>query len=58
MEQVEQMDLDGEHTRQLVEKFVRPLLAKGADTIVLGCTHYPLLLGLFEEVAGKTGGHH
>ena len=53
VEQVEQMDLDSEKTRQQVEKFVRPLLAKGADTIVLGCTHYPLLLDVFKDVAGK-----
>ena len=27
-----------------------PLLAEGADTIVLGCTHYPFLRPLIEEI--------
>ena len=31
---------------------MRPLLAQGADTLVLGCTHYPFLRGLIERVAG------
>ena len=53
VEQVEKADLSGEKTRQLVEKFVHPLIARGADTIVLGCTHYPLLLDLFKDAAGK-----
>ena len=53
VEQVEQMDLNSEKTRHLVEAFVGPLLEKGADAIVLGCTHYPLLLDLFKEIAGK-----
>jgi glutamate racemase len=31
---------------------VRPLLEKGADTLVLGCTHYPFVRDAIEQVAG------
>jgi glutamate racemase len=51
-EQVEAGDLSGPKTRSLVEQFVRPLVEQGADTIVLGCTHYPFLRPLIQEAAG------
>jgi glutamate racemase len=52
VEQVEQMDLTGRKTRQLLENYVSALLDHGADTIVLGCTHYPFLTPLIQEIAG------
>lgn len=52
VERIEAGDLDGSATRALVERYVHPLLARGADTIVLGCTHYPFLRPLIEEIAG------
>jgi glutamate racemase len=51
-EQVERGDLDSPATRALVEQYVRPLVAKGADTIVLGCTHYAFLAPVIRAVAG------
>ncbi len=51
-EQVERAELGGVRTEALVERFVRPLLNQGADTLVLGCTHYPFLRPLIERVAG------
>jgi glutamate racemase len=41
-------------TRSLVERYVKPLLDNGADTIVLGCTHYPFLSSVIQDVAGST----
>ena len=38
--------------RRAVERKVRPLVAAGADHIVLGCTHFPHLKALIEAVAG------
>jgi glutamate racemase len=32
---------------------LKPLLGAGADTIVLGCTHYPFVRPLIEEIVGK-----
>jgi len=52
VEQVEQGDLTGPHTRRLLAGFVRPLLDEGADTLVLGCTHYPFLEQQLRELAG------
>jgi glutamate racemase len=52
VERVEACDLQGPHTRALVERYVRPLVERGADTLVLGCTHYPFLTPLIEEIAG------
>ena len=43
VEQIEAGEFDSDATRQLIRQFTRPLLTAGADTIVLGCTHYPLI---------------
>ncbi|MBC8101579.1 MAG: glutamate racemase [Cytophagales bacterium] len=51
-EAVEEGRADTPETRALVEKYVLPLLAQGADTLVLGCTHYPVLRPLIAAVAG------
>jgi glutamate racemase len=39
-------------TEQVAERYLRPLLAEGIDTLVLGCTHYPLLAAVLSRVAG------
>jgi len=53
VEQVELADLTGEQTRALVQQYVSSLVDQGADTLVLGCTHYPFLKPLIEEIAGE-----
>jgi glutamate racemase len=40
-------------TRLLAEEYLRPLVAKGIDTLVLGCTHYPLLTSVIADVCGS-----
>ncbi|PIV07296.1 MAG: glutamate racemase [Syntrophobacterales bacterium CG_4_8_14_3_um_filter_58_8] len=52
VEQVEAGELDGEKARALTAKYLLPLLERGADTIILGCTHYPFLAPLIREIAG------
>lgn len=52
VERVEQGDLNGPQTRALVERYTSPLLAQGADVLVLGCTHYPFLRPLIAQVVG------
>lgn len=52
VERVEAGDFDGPVTRGLIREFTAPLLARGVDTIVLGCTHYPFLTGAIREVVG------
>jgi glutamate racemase len=53
VELVETGDLDGIETRKLAAKYLGQLLSRGADTVVLGCTHYPFLLPLFQQISGK-----
>ena len=52
VELVESMDLHSSHTSEVVERSLTPLLEQGADTIVLGCTHYPFLIPVMQEIAG------
>lgn len=52
VERIEAGDLAGPQTRRLLEGFVAPLLEAGADTLVLGCTHYPFLAPLLRELVG------
>lgn len=52
VERVEQGDLNGSATRELIARYTAPLLARGADTLILGCTHYPFLAPLITEVVG------
>ncbi len=52
VECVERGDLDGQEPRRLVTQYTEPLLRAGADTLVLGCTHYPFLRPLIAEIVG------
>ena len=53
VEQVERGDLNGARTRELIVRYTTPLLERGADTLILGCTHYPFLAPLITEVVGN-----
>ena len=53
VERIEAGDLDGEETRAIVQRGLEPLLAQQVDTLVLGCTHYPFVIPLIQELAGK-----
>ncbi|MGH2356963.1 MAG: glutamate racemase [Candidatus Limnocylindria bacterium] len=46
--------VDGPQAEQAVRGYLEPLLAgdPAIDTLLLGCTHYPLLRGVIERVAG------
>ncbi|HEX9458489.1 MAG TPA: glutamate racemase [Thermoanaerobaculia bacterium] len=39
--------------REVAEIYLEPLLDAGIDTLVLGCTHYPILRGTIEQVVGE-----
>jgi glutamate racemase len=49
---VEEGWLDHPVTRLTAQEYLRPVMAEKVDTLVLGCTHYPLLKPLHQEVAG------
>lgn len=40
-------------TTKVAEKYLGPLRSKGIDTLILGCTHYPLLKAKIQEVMGR-----
>lgn len=50
---VESGKLDDGDTRQAVREYIGPLLDKGIDTLVLGCTHYPFLTPVITEFVGN-----
>lgn len=51
-DQVEKGELQSAETALLLRRYVEPLITQGADTLVLGCTHYPFVLPLIEEIVG------
>ncbi len=52
VELVEKGELTGPHAEEVVSRSLTPLLEAGADTIVLGCTHYPFLLDTLQKISG------
>lgn len=54
VETVEAGILDGEQVEKLIHDCIDPMLAEGADHIVLGCTHYPFLQPVIERIAGPS----
>ncbi len=53
VELVESACLEGPRAEAVVRESVRPLVDAGADTIVLGCTHYPFLSDTIAKVASE-----
>ena len=51
--QIEAGRLDSPETRRILEEALHPMLERGIDTIVLGCTHYPFVIPLIQEIAGE-----
>jgi glutamate racemase len=47
---VEEGILDGEIPRLALKMYLEPLAEKGIDTLILGCTHYPLLSPFIKEL--------
>jgi glutamate racemase len=52
VEFVERGETSGPAITAIAEEYLRPLLDQGIDTLVLGCTHYPLLTGVISYVMG------
>ena len=43
----------GEETTEAVREYAAPLKQAGVDTVILGCTHYPLIRPIFQRVFGR-----
>ncbi|PZG52135.1 glutamate racemase [Spongiactinospora gelatinilytica] len=52
VEFVERGETMSDRLIEVVRGYLRPILADGCDTLILGCTHYPLLTGAIAYVAG------
>lgn len=50
--QIEAGELDTPRTRLILEDALMPMLEQGIDTVVLGCTHYPFVIPLIQQIAG------
>ncbi len=50
VERIEAGDLSSPELRSLLLSFVQPMVDEGIDYLVLGCTHYPYLMPLLEEI--------
>ncbi|PYJ70793.1 MAG: glutamate racemase [Verrucomicrobia bacterium] len=50
---IEEAWLDDELTDRVIGRYLEPLVMEGIDTLVLGCTHYPLLIDAFSRALGE-----
>lgn len=53
VDQIELGELDSAPTRAMLERYILPLLDQGADTLVLGCTHYPFVRASIEDIVAR-----
>jgi glutamate racemase len=51
--QIENGELDTSATRKILEDALLPMMDKNIDTVVLGCTHYPFVIPLIQEIVGE-----
>lgn len=49
---VEEGMFDHPATRLIAQEYLKPVIAQQIDTLVLGCTHYPLLKSLLQDIVG------
>lgn len=55
--QIELGEIDGEVTSSLLKKYLQPIFEAKADTIVLGCTHYPFVGNQIKRIASEESQH-
>lgn len=53
VQQIEKGETQSPKTFKMLEKWLLPMKEKGVDTIVLGCTHYPLVQESIKKIMGK-----
>ena len=52
VQEIESGHLEGSKTRAILVSALEPMLERGIDTVVLGCTHYPFVIPLIKEIVG------
>ncbi len=53
VELIEQGKIDHPKTREILKKALVPMLEKGVDEVVMGCTHYPFVIPLIKDIVGE-----
>jgi len=53
VERIEAGDLNSVELRVMLQGWVKPLLAQGCDTLILGCTHYPFIRPLLSRLVPR-----
>lgn len=53
VDHVERGDTSSQELRAVAARYLEPLRNEGVDTLILGCTHYPMLSGLLQVVMGE-----
>ena len=53
VQQIERGNLSGAETRRILQTVLEPMLNENIDTVVLGCTHYPFVIPLIQEIVGE-----
>lgn len=52
VKQIEEGLIEHQETYSMLESWLKPMADKNVDTIVLGCTHYPLIKELIKKILG------
>lgn len=52
VQEIERGNLNGAETRHILDSALLPMLEKNIDTVVLGCTHYPFVIPLIQQIVG------
>lgn len=50
--QIEAGAIDTPETRQILQRALQPMIDRGVDTVVMGCTHYPFIIPIVQEIVG------
>ena len=48
--------IEADETKRVAKEYLNPLLNTGIDTLILGCTHYPHLIGVIKSIVGQAVG--
>jgi len=50
--EIEKGNLSDKKTEKILRRALEPMLQKGVDTVVMGCTHYPFVIPLIQKITG------
>ncbi len=51
--QIEKGFLETQKTRRILQEAIKPMMEKGVDTFVMGCTHFPFVIPMIRRIAAR-----